>query len=217
MAESSVKRIVHRTKADEVATELRRLVLSGEFADGQRLTQEKLATTLGVSAMPVREAFLKLAAEGLLVTEANRSFFVAGNSTADIRDAFWVYGQIVGELASRTALIANEQMLEQLTVLHERHSAATEYEPRFTANWEFHKLVNLAAGSRRLLLILRSVLRFFPNLLALPGSIELASDWQRDLIKNFRAKDPEAARTTSERFARSAGELFVAARTRNEA
>jgi DNA-binding GntR family transcriptional regulator len=199
--------------ADEVATELRRLVLSGEFEDGQRLTQEKLAKMLGVSTMPVREAFLRLAAEGLIVAEPNRSFSVAGNSIADIRDIYWVYGQIVGELAARAARVADDKMIARLTELHEAHAAATEYEPRFAANWEFHRLVNLAGGTPRLLLILRSTLRFFPNLLALPGSIELASNWQRDLIKNLGQKDTEAARATSQHYARGAGELFVAARS----
>jgi len=198
--------------ADDVAAELRRLVLSGEFANGQRLTQDKLAKLLGVSTMPVREALLRLAAEGLIVAEPNKSFSVASNSIADIRDIFWVYGQIVGELSSRTARAATDSMLEKLTQLHEAHVAATEYEPRFAANWEFHRIVNLAAGSKRLLLILRSTLRFFPDLLALPGSVELASSWQRELLEHLRAKDTEAARATSERYARTAGELFVTAR-----
>ena len=213
MTESNVKRVVHRSMADEVAAELRRLVLSGEFTRGQRLTQDKLAKMLGVSTMPVREALLRLAAEGLIVAEPNKSFSVAGNSIADIRDIYWVYGQIVGELASRTARVATDAMLEKLTQLHEAHIAATEYEPRFAANWEFHRIVNLASGSQRLLLILRSTLRFFPDLLALPGSIELASNWQRELLQHLRAKDTEAARATSQRYAREAGELFVTARS----
>ena len=41
--------------------------MAGEFEPGQRLTEVGIATLLGVSRTPVREAFLRLEAEGLLL------------------------------------------------------------------------------------------------------------------------------------------------------
>src|ERR1700693_1092270 len=93
------RRVVHQSMADEVAAELRRLVLSGAFEQGERITQDKLAKSFGVSTMPVREALLRLAAEGLIIAEANRSFSVVQNTADDLRDAYWIYGKLSGELA----------------------------------------------------------------------------------------------------------------------
>src|SRR5438132_14097382 len=89
-------RLMHRSMADEVATELRRMVLAGELEAGERLTQDRLAKTLGVSTMPVREALLRLAAEGLIIAAPNRSFTVASNTADDMRDIFWVYSVLAG-------------------------------------------------------------------------------------------------------------------------
>lgn len=195
--------------ADEVAAELRRLVLTGAFKQGERLTQDKLARSLGVSTMPVREALLRLAAEGLIAAEANRSFSVIRNSAEDLRDIYWVFGQIAGELAYRAALVVDDATVEQLAQLRARHEATDSREERFDATWQFHRLVNRTADSRRLLHVLVSTLRFFPDLLELPGTVALESDFQRRMVAALRERDADAARSSAECFARSACQIFV--------
>jgi DNA-binding GntR family transcriptional regulator len=59
--------------AEEFAHErLRELILSGDLAGGTRLHQDELASRLGVSRMPVRQAILRLENEGLVVQRPNR-------------------------------------------------------------------------------------------------------------------------------------------------
>jgi hypothetical protein len=58
-------------------------------------------------------------------------------------------------------------------------------------------------------------MRFFPDLLALPGSVELAESWQRALIRAFKIGDAEKARKISHTYARKSGELFVVDRETN--
>jgi DNA-binding GntR family transcriptional regulator len=199
--------------ADEVATELRRMVITGEFEAGQRLTQDKLAKTLGVSTMPVREALLRLAAEGLIIASANRSFSVASNSVEDLRDIFWMHSMLQGELARRATLHADDELVKTLTEHHKRYMAVIDEEDaRFDANWAFFRAVNLASQAPRLLLMIRSTLRFFPDILhKAPGSPELAGKWQRDLLRAIAKRDPDKAKAVSEKYARQAGELHIAA------
>jgi DNA-binding GntR family transcriptional regulator len=199
--------------ADEVAAELRRMVLAGELEAGERLTQERLAKTLGVSTMPVREALLRLAAEGLIIAAPNRSFTVASNTADDMRDIFWVYSLLAGELARRACLHADAELVQVLTEQHKRYlEVIDEAEARFEANWQFFRALNLASQASRLLVILRSTLRYFPDILhATPGSPELSGRWQKDLLRAISAGDPDKARAVSEKYARKAGELYVAA------
>ena len=49
-----------------VTERLRRAILDGEIELGDALSEDKLATTLGVSRSPVKEAFATLEQEGLL-------------------------------------------------------------------------------------------------------------------------------------------------------
>jgi DNA-binding GntR family transcriptional regulator len=65
------------TLAEYVDGRLRAAILSGEIAPGEKLRSEHLATAWGVSPTPVREAFQRLAGEGMVVIEAQRGARVA--------------------------------------------------------------------------------------------------------------------------------------------
>ncbi|MDH4290619.1 MAG: GntR family transcriptional regulator, partial [Aquincola sp.] len=56
--------------------ELERMILGGELAPGAKLTEMALATRLGISRGPLREAFRMLEEAGLVRTEKNRGVFV---------------------------------------------------------------------------------------------------------------------------------------------
>jgi DNA-binding GntR family transcriptional regulator len=206
-------RLAHRSMTDEVAAELRRMVLSRELQGGERLTQDRLAKTLGVSTMPVREALLRLAAEGLIEAAPNRSFTVVSNSDDDLRDIFWIYATLAGELAGRAAKHSDDELVRTLTGFHKRYLEVIDQEDeRFDANWQFFRALNLAARAPRLLHVLGSTLRFFPDILdSAPGSAELAAKWQKDLLRAITRGDGDKARTVSERYAKQAGELYIAA------
>jgi len=65
------------TTVDELYQTLREQIINGDYHPGFRLSQQALATELKVSRTPLREALSRLAAEGLVVGEANRGMEVA--------------------------------------------------------------------------------------------------------------------------------------------
>ena len=69
----------------KVADELRRMIYAGDFARGDKLVQERLAEQLGVSRVPLREAFVELASEGLIVLRSNRGATVSGVSADEVQ------------------------------------------------------------------------------------------------------------------------------------
>jgi GntR family carbon starvation induced transcriptional regulator len=76
------------TRAQWVDAQLRRAILHGEFAPGERLRVEHLAERFGVSPTPLRETFMRLAGEGLVVLEPQRGARVA---PLDVEEATEVY------------------------------------------------------------------------------------------------------------------------------
>ena len=58
--------------SERVAAVLREQILGGELGPGTRIRQEEVAERLGSSRLPVREALLVLAAEGLITVEPNK-------------------------------------------------------------------------------------------------------------------------------------------------
>lgn len=80
--------IISNTRALSVADILRNRIFNGELAQGAHLMEVSLATELGVSRTPVRDAMARLADEGLLIYHPNRGFLVRRFDIKDIYDAF---------------------------------------------------------------------------------------------------------------------------------
>lgn len=75
-----------RTLADRAYAALREDVLAGRLAPASRLKLAALQKTYGLGISPLREALMRLAAEGLLRAEGQRGFTVAAVSLEELRD-----------------------------------------------------------------------------------------------------------------------------------
>jgi len=93
----------HRTKADYAYLQLRRWIQTGALEAEQRLEQEELAGRLGVSRVPLRQALVRLQADGLVVGRPHVGATVATLSLEHAEDVY----------AGRCAL---EPMLTQVAV-----------------------------------------------------------------------------------------------------
>jgi DNA-binding GntR family transcriptional regulator len=94
----------YRTKAEWAYLQLRRWIQSGELEPGDRLDQEVLARRLKISRVPLRQALVKLRADGLVVGRPHAGATVAPLSLADAEDIY----------AARAAL---EPMLTEAAVV----------------------------------------------------------------------------------------------------
>jgi DNA-binding GntR family transcriptional regulator len=211
---AAVRPLRHRTLAVEVTDHLREMILTGELLSGTRTTQDELARMLGVSTMPVREALLRLAAEGFVDAEPNRSFSIAPTTREDVKDIYWMHAGLAGELTRRACERADDALLG---VLREharrcRELAESGDAARLEqANWGFHRAINLAASAPKLLIILRATLRFIPNGFygLLPAWTPISEAGHEAILRAFEQRDPEAARAAAEQHVHDAGELLV--------
>ncbi len=67
---------------------IKRYILEGKLDEGGRLTEEFLATTLGISKSPIREALNRLETEGLIRIEPRRGAYLKDFSTQDVDDLY---------------------------------------------------------------------------------------------------------------------------------
>ncbi len=72
---------------DDVFRRLRDAIVDGTFQPGEQLKDGELASWLGVSRTPVREALLRLAGSGLVVALPGRSTTVSAVDAQTVRDA----------------------------------------------------------------------------------------------------------------------------------
>ena len=79
-----MSKLVYKTLRQEVVDEIRQKILSGEFRAGDRMKENEIAESFGVSRGPVREALRQLEQEGLVKYERNIGCSVAKVSREDI-------------------------------------------------------------------------------------------------------------------------------------
>ena len=134
-------------------SELERRIVSGELASGTKLNEVDIATALGVSRGPVREAFRALAQSGLVRVEKNRGVFVRevtldeANEIYEVRAALeGLIGRLASERAGRDELTALRAVVQRMHSV-DRGRRAEGY---FALNVEFHDLLAAAAHNRAL-------------------------------------------------------------------
>ncbi len=103
------------SQISNVVSELRRRILAGEYAPGERLVELQLVSELGASRTPIRLAFEELEREGMLVRLPTRGFQVRGFSADDVANSIDVRGTLEGMAARLFAQRgASEEALEVL-------------------------------------------------------------------------------------------------------
>ncbi len=207
-------------RATERAYEwVRERILSGAYAAGSHLKEERIAEEANVSRTPVREALRRLSNEHFVKFVPNQGAFVASWQTDDVEVIFELRAMLEGYSAQRAATrvspaqfeelehCANE--IERLCQQHstENHRSSLEF------NQRFHAIISEAAGSermRRMLswlieipLILRTMDRYSDE------DVERSNHHHRELIQAFRAHDGGWARSVMESHLRSARQVYL--------
>lgn len=189
---------------EEVASYVRELIISGAVRPGEFLRMEPIAEAVGVSNTPVREGLLALRSEGFVRLVPRRGFVVAEFTRQDIHDLFWAQAQLAGELAARAAQKATPEQLQAMTENIAAYGRAIKEQDREAIadlGYEFHRLINLAADSNRLALLLGSVVNHLPIRFytTVEGQVAGAHEEHPLIVDAIRAGSSRKARTIMER------------------
>lgn len=169
--------------ADRTLGELRRRILTGQLASGERLVEERLSAELGVSRVPIREAIKRLVAEGLAepATCGGRGVQVAAVSSEFAEDLIEVRAVLEGLNARLAARHRDPQKIARIRkVLEEGNAtlARAAHADLVTLNAQFHDLL-VDAGANRVLQDLMRPLRERTELVFRRNSPERAvQDWR---------------------------------------
>lgn len=151
-----IKRETLRIRARVV---VRDQVLEGRLPPTARINESELATRIGVSRTPLREALLGLEKEGLLVSAAGRGFFVRPLSVEDVREIYPVLWTLES-LALRLRGIPRPAELAMLRRINARLEARLSKPPQaLKLDTDWHRTLLRPCQNRRLLLMIRDLKR----------------------------------------------------------
>ena len=123
---ASLLPVERRVLRHEVLLGLRTGILSGQIAPGTRLLEVPLASELGVSRGPVREALRQLEQEGLVEFFPHRGAVVVGVAEAEVETIYGIRALLEGRAFARACRVATDADLEALAETVERMIEASE-------------------------------------------------------------------------------------------
>lgn len=198
----NLKKIKRISAKQQVLSSLRKSIFNGQIQKNQEITQEEVASILGVSRMPVREAFEVLAREGLIQIDDNRRVTVIGLSIADIKDHYTIRSFLEGLAAAKAC--EHPEFFDELQQIHKQiiESANKDEKHLYVElNEEFHKTIWKASKSARLQAILSDLWNGlqpqFPEFVS--GQIKKSVEEHDEILKSILNQDQNIARKHTER------------------
>ncbi len=143
MADETLTARIARTLADRI--------IQGQLAPGEKLRQDHIAAEFGASHVPVREALLRLEAQGLAVSEPRRGMRVTSFSIDELREVAEMRSALESLALRHAAPNMTPPILAQAEDAARRVDSATSVREWEAANRRFHRLILAPCGMARLM------------------------------------------------------------------
>jgi DNA-binding GntR family transcriptional regulator len=144
---------------DEVASELREIIITGELLPGERIPERQLCERFEISRTPLREALKVLAAEGLVDLLPNRGSRVSQLTAEGVRELSEVMSIVESLTGDLACLRITDEQIAEIRARHyqmEAHYYRRELAPYLRLNQQIHDAIIAAAGNSTLASIYRS-------------------------------------------------------------
>lgn len=203
--------------SDMVYAALREAILSRALPPGHKLGEESLAALFKVSRTPIREALVRLEAEGFAHRVPRRGLIVGRLTPQEIIEVYVVRETIDGLAASLAAQFATPSDVAHLAAINEEFTRATragDLEQLFQLNLQFHEAIAQAARNSLLLRLMRQIhhlVRRFPGTtFQHPGRAASAAAEHAQIVEAIRNHDAERARLLASASMATARQLRIA-------
>ncbi|GGH09685.1 GntR family transcriptional regulator [Alsobacter metallidurans] len=188
-----------------VRRELERMIEMGELAGGDRLNENALATRLGVSRGPIREACRGLEQSGLVEVVVNRGVFVReldNKAAAELYDIRASLMGMAGRLLAPIITTAQAAELQALINDMDKAAKAEDLNAFYPLNLRFHEKIVGFTGNERLLSLCNAIQReahlFRRRTLDAPGRMKVSNAEHRRILAALKKHDAEASRREME-------------------
>jgi len=184
-------------RGQQIVEILRTAIIAGRYEPGERLVETVLASELGTSRGPVREALRQLENEGLVVSLPYRGAVVLGVSDEEVQEVLIPIRLTVERYSFAKALgIMTEDDFGELAKqvwLMEQAAAAGDLTKSVEADLRFHDVVISASGQTHTLQIWRSIwprIRAYFYRYGRSSSLDQMAEDHRVLLAAMQTRDP---------------------------
>lgn len=183
-----------------VYNKIREDILDGNHVENEELKENTIATELGVSRTPVREALRQLELEGLVTMIPNKGAYVTGITTKDIHDIYMIRSYLEGLCAKWACEHITESQIEaldEILYLSDFHARRSHHEQMVELDNKFHELVYKASGSKILEHVLTDFHHYVERVrkitLSMPSRASKSSQEHAAIVDAIRKRDGDRA------------------------
>jgi DNA-binding GntR family transcriptional regulator len=185
---------------DKVEQDLRRMILTLELPPGAIVTHAALADRLRCGRMPLREAVLRLANDGLVISVPRRGVAIPGLDLLDFKElgeATIPTESFCMRLAASRIGAGDLEKLEDYARRAEEASRASDFAAVVDLDMDFHQVMVRATGNRYLIKTMLGLhqvaMRFAGIAWSLEGSALKSWAEHRQILSAFQRHDPDEA------------------------
>jgi DNA-binding GntR family transcriptional regulator len=160
MARSQQALSIGPTLADQAYRALREEIISGRLKPGERLTERHLATRLGVSPTPIREALQRLEHEHLIQRTDTRRLMVAEPSVHRLYELTVIEAALRGVSARLAAENATDRELAAIQATYDAFSETMTPEQALAGARKLHEQIDRAAHNETLAAMIATATAF---------------------------------------------------------
>ena len=204
---------------DAVYAQIVGLIVSAECRPGSVLTEAALSRAMGVSRTPVREALLRLEAEGVLVSTLARGFTLRELSRSDAAELYPILATLEA-MAVETAGPPGEQVLGTLHATLRELQGCKDPVRRWQLDTQWHGTLTSACGNRHLTSLITqlrtSLSRYELAYMQQVRSRQKADQQHREILTALEAGHPRQAARRLARHWRDGERLILAWLARSE-
>ena len=185
---------------ERIAGIIRKAIVKGELVPGTRLIEATLVKQLGVSRVPLREAFRVLEGEGLVTIHPHRGTIISELSDIELVELFSVRAIFEAYAAQSLAEHSNEEVVRDLEniIIEMREAVANnQLDLYYGLAGKFHEILvngcNNSILTRQYDQIKRQLHRYQAAMSGLPESPKKSIAEHKKIVKFIRAGDGQAA------------------------
>lgn len=202
-------------RADQIADTLEQLVFSGEFQDGDRLDELKLAEQFHVSRTPIREALQVLVTSGMAEQIPRRGVFIRQPGPVELMEMFETMAELEAVCGRLAATRMTDGDLDRLTKANNACQLAIEdadHDRYYAENETFHQIIYHGAANSFLekqALQLQNRLRAYRKIqLRFRGRLAQSMNEHSQILAALREGDAEKAAAALRSHVAVQGEKF---------
>jgi len=199
------------SRAEYVYQHLRQAIGDGRFQQGDRIREEDIAKSLGVSRTPVREALRRLQARGLLDFASGRGLGIVELSRVQVLELYAMRELLEGAAARLAAQHATSTEVGYMRHLLNQFRATKDPHQLASINRTFHRSIRDAAHNRYMVRSLNDLNEALALLrgttYSIPGRPETADIEHRAILDAIERGDPDAAEREARGHIRTAQSL----------